>query len=61
VQVLNRVLGGGPASRLFRNIREEKGYTYGISSGFSRTRYYNHFASQTSVRTEVTAMRCARS
>jgi zinc protease len=55
VQVLNRVLGGGPASRLFRNIREEKGYTYGISSGFSATRYFNHFASTTSVRTEVTA------
>jgi zinc protease len=55
VQVLNRVLGGGPASRLFRNVREEKGYTYGISSGFSASRYFNHFASQTSVRTEVTA------
>jgi zinc protease len=55
VQVLNRVLGGGPSSRLFRNIREEKGYTYGISSGFSATRYTNHFAAQTSVRTEVTA------
>ena len=54
VQVLNRVLGGGPASRLFRNLREDKGYTYGISSGFSATRYFNHFASQTSVRTEVT-------
>jgi zinc protease len=54
-QVLNRVLGGGPSSRLFRNIREEKGYTYGISSGFSASRYMNFFASQTSVRTEVTA------
>jgi len=54
VTVLNRVLGGGPASRLFRNIREEKGYTYGISSGFSSTHYFNHFAVQTSVRTEVT-------
>jgi zinc protease len=54
VQVLNRVLGGGPASRLFRNIREAKGYTYGISSGFSASRYFNHFSSQTSVRTEVT-------
>ena len=53
-QVLNRVLGSGPASRLFRNIREEKGYTYGISSGFSASRYMNHFATQTSVRTEVT-------
>jgi predicted Zn-dependent peptidase len=28
-QVMNRVLGSGPSSRLFRNIREEKGYTYG--------------------------------
>lgn len=55
VQVLNRVLGGGPSSRLFRNIREEKGYTYGISSSFAATRYMNFFASQTSVRTEVTA------
>lgn len=54
VQVLNRVLGGGPASRLFRNIREEKGYTYGISSAFSASHYFDHFASQTSVRTEVT-------
>lgn len=25
-----QVLGGGSASRLFRNLREEKGYTYGI-------------------------------
>ncbi|MBM3812180.1 MAG: insulinase family protein [Acidimicrobiia bacterium] len=52
--VLNRVLGQGPASRLFRNIREEKGYTYGIRSSFSATRYRNHFEAATSVRTEVT-------
>jgi len=38
-QVMNRVLGSGPSSRLFRIIREEKGYTYGIGSGFSATRY----------------------
>ncbi len=54
VTVMNRILGGGPASRLFRNIREDKGYTYGISSGFAATHYFNHFAVQTSVRTEVT-------
>lgn len=53
-QVLNRVLGSGPASRLFRNIREDKGYTYGISSGFSASHYYNHFVTSTNVRTEVT-------
>jgi predicted Zn-dependent peptidase len=32
-----QVLGGGTASRLFRNLREEKGYTYGIyASGDAR-------------------------
>jgi zinc protease len=54
VQVLNRILGSGPASRLFRNIREDKGYTYGISSAFSAGWYANVFQASTSVRTEVT-------
>jgi len=54
-QVMNRVLGAGPSSRLFRNIREEKGYTYGIGSGFAATRVTNFFNAATSVRTEVTA------
>ena len=27
--VLNKVIGGGPTGRLFRHLREEKGYTYG--------------------------------
>jgi predicted Zn-dependent peptidase len=52
--LMNQVLGSGPASRLFRNIREEKGYTYGISSGFSAGWYFNHFTSSTQVRSEVT-------
>jgi predicted Zn-dependent peptidase len=52
--VMNRVLGQGPAARLFRNIREEKGYTYGIGSFFSAGHFQNHFALNTSVRTEVT-------
>jgi zinc protease len=54
IQVMNRVLGSGPASRLFRNIREDKGYTYGISSGFGATHYINYFVLSTSIRTEVT-------
>jgi predicted Zn-dependent peptidase len=53
-QVMNRILGAGPSSRLFRIIREEKGYTYGISSNFAASRYLNHFSANTSVRTEVT-------
>lgn len=32
MQVLNTVLGGFFGSRLMKNIREEKGYTYGIGS-----------------------------
>ena len=34
LNVANRVLGG-TMGRLFRHLREEKGYTYGIGSGFS--------------------------
>jgi len=52
--VMNQVLGSGPAARLFRIIREEKGYTYGVSSSFTATRYLQHFSSSMSVRTEVT-------
>jgi zinc protease len=35
VQVLNTVLGGYFGSRLMTNIREDKGYTYGIGSGMT--------------------------
>jgi zinc protease len=52
--VMNQVLGSGPAARLFRIIREEKGYTYGVSSSFSATQTLQHFSSSMSVRTEVT-------
>jgi zinc protease len=53
LQVVNRVLGG-VMGRLFRHLREEKGYTYGISSGFSATSYRGAWTSNTSVRTDVT-------
>ena len=33
--VVNEILGGYFGSRLMRNIREDKGYTYGIHSGIS--------------------------
>ena len=51
--VVNRVLGG-TMGRLFRHLREEKGYTYGIGSGFSATQYRGSWSSSTSVRTDVT-------
>lgn len=39
LQVLNTVLGGYFGSRLMTNIREDKGYTYGIGSGMSSLKY----------------------
>jgi predicted Zn-dependent peptidase len=34
--VVNTALGAGASSRLFENLREDKGYTYGIRSRFGR-------------------------
>jgi predicted Zn-dependent peptidase len=51
--VVNRVLGG-TMGRLFRHLREEKGYTYGIGSGFNATFYRGAWTSSTNVRTDVT-------
>lgn len=53
LSIVNRVLGG-TMGRLFRHLREEKGYTYGIGSGFSATQYRGSWTSSTSVRTDVT-------
>jgi predicted Zn-dependent peptidase len=35
LKILNTIMGGYFGSRLMKNIREEKGYTYGISSSVS--------------------------
>jgi zinc protease len=51
--VANRVLGG-VMGRLFRHLREEKGYTYGIGSGFGAFQHRGDWEAQTSVRTDVT-------
>jgi len=39
LQILNTVLGGYFGSRLMANIREDKGYTYGIGSGMSSLKH----------------------
>jgi zinc protease len=52
--VLNRILGSGPSSRLFINIREEHGFTYGVYSRFQADKYLDAFSASSSVRTEVT-------
>ena len=51
--IANRVLGG-TMGRLFRHLREEKGYTYGIGSGFSASDIRGQWSASTQVRTEVT-------
>jgi len=53
--VMNHILGGGPAARLFLNLREEKGYTYGVYSSFAAGKYPGAWRAGGDVRTEVTA------
>jgi predicted Zn-dependent peptidase len=54
MSVMNRILGTGPSSRLFLNIREDKGYTYSVGSGFNAFKYPGTFTASSPVRTEVT-------
>ena len=49
-----RLGGGGFASDLTQILREGKGYTYGVRSGFSGTSYPGPFRISTSVRSNVT-------
>lgn len=53
--LLNTILGGDFVSRLNLNLREAKGYTYGVRTGFNLRRGIGPFAMQTSVGTDVTA------
>tara|TARA_Y100001935_G_scaffold231698_1_gene212931 strand:+ start:129 stop:2237 length:2109 start_codon:yes stop_codon:yes gene_type:complete len=53
--VANRILGGGGAGRLFNNLREDKGWTYGSYSGISESyKTKGYFIAQAQVRNEVT-------
>ena len=54
VVVMNSVVGGGASARLFLNLREEKGYTYGVYSSFTALKYPGPWAAGGDVRTEVT-------
>ena len=53
LQVTNTVLGGYFGSRLMANIREDKGYTYGIGSGLSALRKGGAFFIATEVGADV--------
>jgi zinc protease len=53
--VMNYILGGGGfASQLTQQLRESKGYTYGISSNFSGTKSPGTFTIASGVRSNVT-------
>lgn len=53
--VMNYILGGGGfASRLTQQLREGKGYTYGIGSGFTGLKNSGYFQIGSAVRSNVT-------
>ena len=52
--ILNTILGGDFVSRLNLNLRETKGYTYGVRTGFNLRRGIGPFVMSTSVGTDVT-------
>jgi len=53
--VANRILGGGGEARLFLNLREDKGYTYGSYSRIGNDKFApSRFSASASVRNVVT-------
>ncbi len=53
LQILNTVFGGYFGSRLMSNIREDKGYTYGIGSGIASLQHAGYFFISTEVGVDV--------
>ena len=54
LSVVNSVLGGGMSGRLFANLREQHGFTYGSYSGFSQKQLGGAFSATAEVRNAVT-------
>lgn len=52
--VMNQVLGAGASSRVFMNLREEKGYTYGAYTRLNTKRLAGDIEATAEVRNEVT-------
>ena len=52
--IANYILGGGAEARLFMNLREKNGFTYGAYSSLSASKYSPEFSADASVRNEVT-------
>lgn len=55
MKVLNTILGGYFGSRLMLNLREDKGYTYGVGSAVVPLRHEGFFAISCEVGSEVTS------
>jgi predicted Zn-dependent peptidase len=54
LKLMNKILGGGSTGRLFKNLREDKAYTYGAYSNFSQDELIGYFNASANVRNEVT-------
>src|ERR1700722_10498947 len=52
--VMDRIVGGGAAARLFMNLREVHGYTYGAYSQLVARRYAGPWVAEGSMRTDAT-------
>lgn len=50
VQIANQILGGGANGKLYRNLRERRGFTYGAYSKAGAGRYQSTFSASASVR-----------
>jgi zinc protease len=53
-RLADAIIGGGPTGRLFLNLREDKGYTYGAYSRMATGRFKGDWSASAEVRTEVT-------
>lgn len=53
-RVMNSILGSGFSGRLFKNLREDKAYTYGAYSSLDPDDLVGSFSASASVRNEVT-------
>lgn len=55
LNVVNATLGGGFSGRLFQNLREKHGWTYGAYSSFGMNLYAGEFSAGAETRNAVTA------
>jgi zinc protease len=54
MSLLNAIIGGGPTGRLFLNLREEKGWTYGAYSSVNAPRFRGDWSASTEIKGDVT-------